>query len=61
MSRVQVGPGLEQGGRGKDWKTMKREAPSHWRVEPLRWKVAAAAVAVAGPVVVEDTAAAAEQ
>lgn len=53
---------LGQGERDKDWRTMKKEAPSHWRAGPLRWRVAAVAVvAVAAPAVAGDIAAAAER
>ena len=63
-SRVQEGIRLGQGVRDKDWRTMKREAPSHWMVGPLRWKVAAAvvvAVAAATPAAAEDIAAVVER
>ena len=63
--KVQEGIRLGQGERDRDWKTMKKEAPSHWMAGPLRWKVAVAAAAVvvvaAAPAVAEDIAAAAER
>ena len=59
---VQEGIMLGQGERDKGWRTMKREAPSHWRAGPLRWRVAAVAVAVvAAPAVAGDTAAVVER
>ena len=64
MWRVQEGIRLEQGGRDKDWKTTKREAPSRLMAGPLRWKAAVVVVVVvaaAAPAVAEGIAAAAEQ